>query len=59
MPPRDIASLVDYLIRNRAFAMQMSNLLAQWGPATRRLLGAELLPPRLVQLNEDTIERVY
>ena len=57
-PPRDLGSLVAFLEARRTFNTNLNNLLAQWGPTNRRLLGAEFLPPRLVERNADTIERV-
>lgn len=55
--PRDLLSLVDYLIKKREFAMLANNLLAQWGPGGA-LLGPNYLPPRFVENNEDTLEDV-
>ncbi len=60
MPPRDLASLLDYLIRNRVIASMAGNLLAQWGPPGRRLLGPTFMPPRRMPDGENIgeIERV-
>lgn len=58
MPPRDIASLLAYLINQRQFQALLNNLLTLWGPSNRPLLGPSFLPPRLVMENEGVIERV-
>jgi hypothetical protein len=61
MPPRDLASLLDFLIRNRTLVAMAGNLLAQWGPSGRRLLGPDFLPPRFLPDGENMgeIERVH
>jgi hypothetical protein len=59
MPPRDLASLLDYLIRNRLLSTLAGNLLSQWGPQGRRLLGPDFMPPRVVDENFGEIERLH
>ena len=63
MPPRDLASLLAFLIANRYYSLISSNLLSQWGPPGRALLGAEFMPPRVMegisQDNTGEIERVH
>lgn len=54
----DLLSLILMLIRERQFQMVANNLLSLWGPKGRRLLGADFLPPRPVDKNEDTLEDV-
>ena len=54
----DLLALILMLIRERQFQAVANNLLAQWGPQGRRLLGADFLPPRPVEKNEDTLEDV-
>lgn len=60
MPPRDLASLLDFLIRNRLLITMAGNLLAQWGPPGRRLLGPSYMPPRRMPDGENMgeIERI-
>ena len=59
MPPRDIASLVDYLIRQLGFCHADVEPAGTVGPGQLASFRCRLLPPRLVHLNQDTIERVY
>lgn len=63
MPPRDLASLLDFLITNRYYPRIAGNLLSQWGPPGRRLLGADFMPPRVIegigQDNTGEMERVH
>lgn len=56
--PRDLMSLVEYLIRRREFQTLANNLLTQWGPASQPFLGPDFLPPRFLDKNEDTLEDV-
>jgi len=58
MPPRDIRTLLEYLKKNGQFGNLTNNLLAQWGPQGRQMLGAQFLPPRVVENNQDTLEDV-
>jgi hypothetical protein len=55
--PRDLLSLVDYLIKKREFQTLANNLLTMWGPGGV-FLGPNYLPPRFVENNEDTLEDV-
>lgn len=55
---RDLLALVTFLIKRREFDKLANNLLAQWGPKNKRLLGPTFLPPRPVDKNEDTLEQV-
>lgn len=54
----DLLALIMTLTRERQFQRVANNLLAQWGPKGRRLLGSDFLPPRPVDKNEDTLEDV-
>lgn len=56
--PRDLGSLIAYLLGKREFQALANNLLAQWGPQGRPLLGPNYLPPRFVEKNEDTLADV-
>lgn len=56
--PRDIGALCNFLVNRGDFNSNLNNLLAQWGPQNRVLRSANFLPPRLITLNEDTIDRV-
>lgn len=53
--PKDIAGLVTYLENRGDFNRNANNLLSAWGPQSRPLISAQFLPPRLVQLNENTV----
>lgn len=55
---RDIPSLLDYLRATRDIEQLTGTLLTQWGPRDRRMMSADLLPPRRVMANQDTIEDV-
>jgi hypothetical protein len=56
--PRDLLGLVSYLLERREFQRIANNLLAQWGPRDRPLLGPRFLPPRFLDENEGTIDEV-
>ena len=60
MPPRitTIAALIAYLLQTRQLQILPGNLLAQWGPPGRRFLGADFMPPRLLENNADTIDNL-
>ena len=50
----NLAALIAFLLSASHLATVMGNSLAQFGPPTRRYLGAELLPERIVPQNEYT-----
>lgn len=56
--PRDLLGLISYLLEQREFQRIANNLLMQWGPENRPLLGPEFLPPRFLEENEGTISKV-
>jgi hypothetical protein len=56
--PRDLLGLISYLRERREFQRIANNLLMQWGPQNQPLLGPEFLPPRFLDENEGTIDRV-
>jgi len=56
--PKDIRALFDALEKQGKFQGALNNLLAQWGPKNRNYVSAQFLPPRLVDKNSDTIDRV-
>lgn len=58
MNPRDLKSLLDWLLQDRSLDTILANPLSQWGPASRPMKGANFLPPKLVEKNQDTIEDV-
>lgn len=59
MPPRDIRALLDYLEKQGMFSNLTNNLLTQWGPKGKPMLSTQFLPPRIVQRNQDTLDRVH
>jgi hypothetical protein len=58
MLPKDLLSLIAFLIKRREFQKLANNLLAYWGPPGQKLIGSNYLPPRPVDKNEDTLEDV-
>jgi hypothetical protein len=56
--PRDLLGLISYLREQKEFRRIANNLLMQWGPQNRPLLGPEFLPPRFLDENEGTISEV-
>jgi len=59
MFPRDIKSLLEWMKQRGDFNRLTNSLLTQWGPQNRVMLSAEFLPPRLIDRNQDTLERVH
>lgn len=54
----EIGALLDYLKRTRAINQLVASPITQWGPSNRRMLSPNFLPPRTVQDNYGTEERV-
>lgn len=54
----DMATLLQQMDKSGAFAALRNNTAAQFGPRQRPLLGATLLPERLVEENQFTEENI-
>lgn len=55
---RDIPSLLAYLKATQDIEQLTGSLMTQWGPSSRRMMSADLLPPRRVMDNSSTVEDV-